>query len=396
MASSVLHIDHIEDIILDTNRAIELLESIEKFIPVLGSSVSTPINMSVKVDGSPAIIFGINPDNNKFFIGTKSVFNKGTAKICYTKDEIYKHYKKTPILSDILEKCYVVLKRNWDKKTGIYQADFVFSDETIEFATINNEQYVTFTPNTITYAVLADSNMGNDIRSSRIGIAIHTKYSGKSFNTLQAKPTTESPFNNVDNDIWVFPLYISDLSGIASFTTKEMNGIYNIINDTRSSVLKITHIHQKSAETYRMKLIFPLVINKLIRSGIEITDETVIKEYIETYSHKFAEIDVRKKLKTAKENQTADNIRAQLLDIKNFDFLKLFVKVYINIIKIKNTLLKKINTRNDIKTFFKSDDSYDETAHEGFVIIDHLNNFVFKLVDRIEFSKQNFMFNMKA
>ena len=65
------HIEHIEDSILTGD-----LSAIE--------TLYNPQNVSVKMDGSPAIVWGTNPANGKFFVGTKAVFNKKKIRIAHS------------------------------------------------------------------------------------------------------------------------------------------------------------------------------------------------------------------------------------------------------------------------------------------------------------------------
>jgi hypothetical protein len=77
------HLEHLEDVILNKgsiggHEVIEILRSLGKSF----SSNQSDIHLTTKWDGSPAIVCGINPENGKFFVGTKSVFNKVAPKIC--------------------------------------------------------------------------------------------------------------------------------------------------------------------------------------------------------------------------------------------------------------------------------------------------------------------------
>ena len=90
--------------------------------------------ITAKIDGSPAIVWGTNPANNKFFVGTKSVFNKKLIKINHDHREIDRNHQGK--VADILHKCL----DNIHPTTGIFQGDFIgFGGD------------FTFCPNTITY-----------------------------------------------------------------------------------------------------------------------------------------------------------------------------------------------------------------------------------------------------
>ena len=100
------HLDHLEDLIFVGRK--EALEAVR-------TALSKP-KLSVKWDGAPAIVFGTNPANGKFFVGTKSVFNKVKVKICYSQADIDKHYKGN--VANILRLCFYHLPR----LSGIIQA----------------------------------------------------------------------------------------------------------------------------------------------------------------------------------------------------------------------------------------------------------------------------------
>ena len=75
----VLHLEHPEDMILEGDLSV--------FDALYGTA-----NISLKIDGCPAIVYGTNPENGKFFVGTKSVFNKKKKMICYTVEDIFNLY----------------------------------------------------------------------------------------------------------------------------------------------------------------------------------------------------------------------------------------------------------------------------------------------------------------
>ena len=177
------HLEHLEDDIINRGsdggrNAINFLKSVRN---MLAGSSSGRVNMSVKWDGAPAIICGINPENGKFFVGTKSVFNV-TPKINYTPSDIRKNHSGP--VADKLNVCLRELKRLGI--TGIYQGDLLFTKGDLKSAVIDGEKMITFTPNTITYAVPSDSSIGRRIARARLGIVFHTYYTGKDMKSLTA------------------------------------------------------------------------------------------------------------------------------------------------------------------------------------------------------------------
>jgi hypothetical protein len=141
------HLEHAEDTILTGD-----LSVLDWFV--------NPGTLSVKIDGAPAVVWGTNPENGKFFVGTKSVFNKKKIKICYTQEDVFALYDEETHASliEILCACLKYLPRT----ETIYQGDWIGlggSDE--------------YTPNTITYKF-------PEIVRQTIIIAPHTCYYAES------------------------------------------------------------------------------------------------------------------------------------------------------------------------------------------------------------------------
>ena len=142
-----LHLEHPEDMILEGN------------VKVFDALYETA-HLSLKIDGAPAVVFGTHPENGKFFVGTKSVFNKKKDMICYTIEDIFKKYdRKTHYsLIRVLIKCILYLP----KVDGIIQADFIgMGGSNI------------YRPNTLEYHF-------PEIVKEKIILAPHTKYTTNS------------------------------------------------------------------------------------------------------------------------------------------------------------------------------------------------------------------------
>ena len=150
------HLEHPEDSILNKGR--------EGALEVLKYLKSKKNEISVKYDGAPAIVWGRNPENGKFFVGTKSVFNKVKIKINYTHHDIEVNHGHIPRVASILHLCFEKLPRY----AGVFQGDFIGYGGTD-----------TFDPNTITY------KFDKDIRQD-IVVAAHTRYIGRQMKNLEA------------------------------------------------------------------------------------------------------------------------------------------------------------------------------------------------------------------
>ena len=109
-----VHLEHLEDLVFNNGYAgaIEALNYVESLRHMLAEGTGTTTNLTVKWDGSPAIICGIDPSDSKFFVGTKSVFAKGEPKRCKSIRDIEQWYSETPELAEKLAQALKHLQ-NW-------------------------------------------------------------------------------------------------------------------------------------------------------------------------------------------------------------------------------------------------------------------------------------------
>ena len=158
------HLEHLEDEIINNGTkgartSIEFLKSIKKMLQ--GGKGGS--NVSVKWDGAPAIFAGTNPENGRFFVGTKSIFN-ATPKINYTVSDISRNHGGA--LADKLAVALKYLPSLGIK--GVLQGDLLFTSSDKKGAVVNGEKSIIFTPNTITYMVPEKSDIGKRINRAKI------------------------------------------------------------------------------------------------------------------------------------------------------------------------------------------------------------------------------------
>ena len=193
------------------DNAINFLKSVRNMLAVIGGAV----NMAVKWDGAQAIICGTNPENGKFFVGTKSVFNK-TPKINYSISDIRKNHGTTGAGAKLIY-CFNYLKRLPIKVS--YKVTYYL--QTIkQMLHIDGEKMITFTPNTITYAVPVDSNIGRQIARLKMGIVFHTSYTGKDMKSLSAGFGTVR--GSGGSNIFLASAQYTDKSGSVKFNKSEL------------------------------------------------------------------------------------------------------------------------------------------------------------------------------
>ena len=381
------HLEHLEDDIINRgavggDNAINFLKSVRNMLAA--SSGSTP-NITVKWDGAPAIICGVNPENGKFFVGTKSVFNK-TPKINYTQRDINRNHGG--VVAKKLSVCLANLSRLNIK--GILQGDLLFTND-LKSVSIDGEKMVSFTPNTITYAVPVNSDIGRRISRAKMGIVFHTQYSGKNMSSLSASFGTVTGSSN--RNIFLASAGYKDTA--VMFNKSDLNKFDAQIRMAEGSLRKagpILDLMSKSTQDqlsvgFRLKTFFNYFI-KNSNSGMEKV-RTMQLQFKDYYTNTLqAEIDSRKtdKGKAKYIQAKADGLR--FID-RNQTALYFAIASHITLGNCKTTLLQKMNQIQSIGHFIRTSKGYRVTAPEGYVAVDKVAGAV-KLVDRLEFSRQNF------
>lgn len=150
--------------------------------------------LSMKYDGSPSIVFGRNPENGKFFVASKSAFNK-KPKINYTHEDIAKNHGHAPGLMDKLHDALNHLPKV-TPKTGVYQGDMMFSGNDKQ----ESKRGVSFTPNTITYTAKGD--LADKIKKAKMGVVVHQQYRGDTLDSMKADPFPDTHNFKQHPDVW--------------------------------------------------------------------------------------------------------------------------------------------------------------------------------------------------
>lgn len=404
-----VHLEHVEDLVYNegyvgAQKALNYMESLRK---MFAQGEGDPVKVTVKWDGAPAIICGTDPADGKFFVGTKSVFAKTEPKLCKSAKDITKFYGEAPGLA---EKLKVALK--YLSKLGIpnvLQGDLMFTPGDITTATLPSggamEECYTFTPNTITYAVPVNSELGARIARAKIGIIFHTAYEGDTLADMQASFGASVAGLQPNAAVWFDDATYKDFTGRASLTPAEDQKIKGTLTAAAKTFRKITEkdfnriiftgrtTKGGDEEMTEFATYIKPFINSMVRGGTQVGDPTsFLKNFLAFYKGKMeAEI---AKLKGGPESSAAAARIQKIQDKEKFmadnsNILLGILAIYKRIIEAKVMLLQKMQQIENIGTFLKSDDGYKVTAPEGFVAIGHDGGAV-KLVDRIEFSKANF------
>ena len=379
------HMTHIEDKVLyggvdGTRQAINALRGLRDLLAGSGGG-----RVSVKWDGAPAIFCGIDPSDGEFFVAKKGIFNKN-PKVYKTDADI-----DADTSGDLNSKLKDALKYLPSLGiTGVIQGDFLFGDGDVTTKTIDGQKYSVFHPNTIAYAVPYDQ--AKEVRDAKIGIVWHTTYKGSSFENMTADYGVDVSKLKKSRNVWSQDAMLKDATNatMSERETKEVNDLLTkigrLFKQTSATTIKTVADNPKFAqaiETYN---------NSFVRAGALLPDSrkhvTGLISNRQAYYKK--EIDSKKsqrgkdtwiaKMKDEMEFFSATN-KANL--VKMFELQKLIV-----LVKLK--LINSLDKLKSIDTFVKTSNGYKVTGEEGYVAIDTLGGDAVKLVDRMEFSYNNF------
>ena len=384
------HLEHLEDQIIDDGskggvNAVNFLKSIRN---MLAGQSGKKVNMTVKWDGAPAVICGINPENGKFFVGTKSVFNKN-PKINYTVSDINRNH--SGVLADKLTVCLQNLKRV--VSNGVYQGDLLFTSGDLRADNIDGESMITFTPNTITYAVPSNSGIGRKIKSARLGIVFHTKYTGKTMQELRAGFGTVT--GGGGRNVFLASAGYKDTSGMSKFTSSELARFDGLIRMAEGSLKKAgpildllsSYSNDPVAVSFRLKAFFNQVVRNSGSGFGRVKDmQNQFRDYYISFIN--AEISARKTPAGQEKYIQAKEDGLAFID-RNQSALYFAIASHKSLMSAKDFLISKLNQVQSIGHFLKTANGYRVTAPEGFVAVDRVAGAV-KLVDRLEFSRANF------
>ena len=395
MPSPNVHLEHIEDEIfnsgIDGGRAsINFIRSLRDML-VSGSKRS--VNVTVKWDGAPAIFCGNDPETGKFFVAKKSLFNK-TPKFYTSIAEIDADLDGQ--LADKFKACYNNLKNIGIK--DILQGDLMFTKGDLEKQDINGESYETFQPNTIMYAVPSTSKLASTMRAAQVGIVFHTTYTGDSLMNLKATFGANISSLKKTSKVWMDDAEYNDVSGTATFTQKDSAEITRLMSRTGKVFQKIKAPQLKKFLDMQNKidagLTYKTYHNSKVREGtnfLRLNYKKHADEYLKFVEDKMdtqigkLKSDSAKKTKQKNKNIILTEVRKNLLLLKTL----VEFQALINYAKIK--ILTKVNKASQMTAMFvKKGNGFDVVAPEGFVAIDNNLGGAVKLVDRMEFSLNNF------
>ena len=394
-AGKNLHLEHLEDEIINNGvaggrAAINFLQSLRD---MLSGSARSSVNMTAKRDAAPAIFAGIDPSDGKFFVAKKSVFNVN-PKLYKTSAEIDED------LSGDLNAKFKVALTEFSKLRikGVIQGDLMYTDD-LSKETIEGVSYYTFQPNTIVYAVPVDSDLGRIMNKSKVGVVWHTTYTGSSLPEMKASFGVDISKLSKPSTVWMDDATYKDVSGRATFTQKETDAVTKILSQTGRTFQKINApllrqflnlqnsmtgvLSGASLKTYN---------NSKVRAGEIIKNP---KKHASGYVD-WVQMSIQKqidKVKSDKGKEKYTNMQKEYVrDFKkHVNNLTQVITFQNLLVDAKMQIVKKLNSVKGLTdTFIRTPNGYKVTNPEGYVAIDRVGGTAVKLVDRMEFSFNNF------
>lgn len=385
------HMTHLEDLVFDlgvegTRKAINFMRDIRDMLSQ-GSGNKKAV-ATVKFDGAPALISGINPENGKFFVAKKGIFNKN-PKLYYSHADV-----EADTQGDLQHKLKVAFDecKKLGFTSGVYQGDIMFTSDTLKKETIEGEDYVTFHPNTIVYAVKSNSALGRKIRKANIGIVWHTTFEGDTIASL--KPTFGKeivPRFKETSTSWMEDATFKDVTGVATFTDAERSQFDSMMSDIGRMFQRMpSHVVNAIHKDETLLTLIHTYNNSKIRAGQRVTDIPKHVDGLYEFIYERYEKDI-KGLKTQAAKTRKDEDRKKVLNFFTVHPKAEIIRVFELAQKIadaKQALIDKLNKASNVATFIKTKDGFRVTGAEGFVAISAQG--AVKLVDRMEFSLANF------
>ena len=385
------HMTHIEDLIIDggVKGARQAILALRSMRDMLSGNTKAPIDITVKWDGAPAVFAGEDPSDGKFFVAKKGIFAK-TPKVYKNHDDI-----DADTSGDLNKK----LKLAFDnlKNLGIkdvIQGDFMFDRSDLKKENINGIGHITFHPNTILYAVPLNSRLAKEIQRAKIGIIWHTSYSGKSFETMKAEFGRDIVGKlKRSKDVWMDDATLKDVSGTATLTASETAMLNHNLSNAGKTFQKVASKSLKEIEDNKeLNLIINIYNNRKVREGQRIVNTAKhAKGLIMFVQDRYAKAIDKRSSEAGKQVQI--DKRDELLKFfskENLDQLKLIFDLHNYVTDSKLIIINKLNDLSNMGTFVKTKSGFKVTGVEGFVAIDRMEGGAVKLVDRLEFSTNNF------
>ena len=398
------HLDHAEELVF-----IQGSEGIKRVVGTFTKLLNTLDGqgggdaITTKWDGSPAVFAGTDPEDGKFFVGTKGVFAQ-KAKLNKTPEDIETNHPDTTKNDEPVSKEGLRNKLNVSLDSlkdlgidGVLQGDLLFTKGDLKQVNIEGKSHIAFKPNTITYVVPADSETAKEMMAADIGIVFHTSYSGNSMEEMKATFGFDASKLRPSSKVWFTDARIKDVTGQVQLSKENSAKIRSAIKELSSMSVDANTFKALNQKIGGIELVDAIKAhaNKPIRSGqaLEQDSDKFAQDFLVALEQKFD--DAVAKLKTGPEGKAGQAklaAKSQVSEIINNNKKQIadMYKAYLKTEAVKMMFQQKMRNIKAIDSFIEQPDgSLKVTDPEGFVIVDHIGR-AMKIVDRLEFSAANF------
>tara|TARA_B100000287_G_scaffold140928_1_gene132731 strand:- start:273 stop:1472 length:1200 start_codon:yes stop_codon:yes gene_type:complete len=384
------HLEHLEDEMLNygvegCKAAVSFLQELRK---MLGCDDTTGF-MQTKWDGAPAVVCGIDPSVDLFFVGTKSVFAQ-QPKICYREFDIDRHYPDGGELNKKLKFCLKYFKDLGIR--GIVQGDLVFTPGDVKRERIHDEMLYTFRPNTITYAIPTDHEIGKKVASAQVGVVFHTHYTGQDFLSMQAVAGAKVPSSkdvfSIDNDTPMHKVGLNHQEEVKF--DKHVSDIEKMCGDCGYFLDElVTKKGTTGDEKWHIASYLKQFFNAEIKAARTITNVDTALEGLYNFYYDKTKAMLSKLKTTNTKVAKASLVHSSLNYLEdNKPKFKAMLGLYKELQTVKQMVIDKLDHLETFRTFAQTDNGYKVTGPEGYVL--HRNGDMIKFVNRLEFSYINF------
>ena len=385
------HLEHLEDDIFNSGTAgvtnsINFLKSLRDMLTE--GEGGTPMKVTTKWDGAPAIICGKDPQSQRFFVGTKSVFNKVDPKIVYSEADADRLYPGSTVGS-ILKECLQRLSTL--PIQGVLQGDLLYQ-KTPPVIMLEGKRSYSFRPNTITYTIDVDSELGQKVGASKLGIVFHTEYTGDSMATLAAGFGADVSKLQSKPNVAVFSSEFTNVGGTANLSLVEKAAVNRTILTAEQNLRRgstfIKGIQDVGKGPFTLPALFKVYFNQVVREGKVPPAQVMSKQFCSFIDKKFcAEIEKKKMNRSKVEWMKRRNEAVKYLNT-NRSSMNSALDGFKNLMDAKVMIINKLTKIKSVGTFLEEEGGLRATNPEGFVAIK--DGAALKLVDRLEFSRANF------
>jgi hypothetical protein len=268
----------------------------------------------------------------------------------------------------------------------------MFTKDDLKHETIDGHEYIVFQPNTIVYAVPVESKLAKTMQAAQLGVVFHTSYTGKEIENMKASFNIDLGHLQTTKDVWFRDASFTDASGTATFTaeeTKQLSSILSTAGRTFQTIpaMALNRIAASSTHLEQIKTFN----NTKVRAGQKIVNPALhTKQLIQYVENKLNKEILAAKKEDTKSKRIKEKSEVMRFYRSNYIALTHIFELMNLIVDAKLMIIRKLETIKSIGTFVRTDNGFKITAPEGFVAVDRIKGNALKLVDRLEFSHQNF------